>query len=231
MAHLQILIATRRNIKTRNSPLRLRNMTEDEVMQSTRFTSSAVREIIGMVGENLERSTSRSNAVPVDTQVLAALQFFASGSFQWMIGRSCGLSQASVSLCIDAVTKELVKIAPQFIKFPTDPAELRDSKVKFHAVAGFPNVVGAIDCTHVAIRAPSTHEDVYVNRKGCHTINVQAVCDSESKLLNVVAKWPGSTHDSFIWKNSTLRDVFVDGGIQEGCLLGMQIFYYFIIIK
>ena len=50
------------------------------------------------------RPTKRSSAVPGETQLLAALQFFASGSFQWVIGLSCVMSQSSVSRSINAVT-------------------------------------------------------------------------------------------------------------------------------
>jgi DDE superfamily endonuclease len=55
---------------------------------------------------------------------------------------------------------------------------------------GLPNVLGCIDGTHIAIKSPSQNEDAYVNRKGFHSINVQAVCDNNMKLINLVAKWP-----------------------------------------
>lgn len=89
----------------------------------------------------------------------------------------------------------------------------------FFNIAGFPNVIGAIDGTHIGIQAPSTHEPLFVNRKGYHSINVQAICDAKLRVLNCVARWPGSTHDSRILLNSQIHDAFERGELQ-GVLLG-----------
>ncbi|KAL3973725.1 hypothetical protein ACER0C_022351 [Sarotherodon galilaeus] len=62
-------------------------------------------------------------------------------------------------------------------------------------IAGFPGVVGVIDGTHVRIIAPSEDEAVFVNRRNFHSINVQIVFNAACKILDIVAKWPGSTHD------------------------------------
>ena len=35
-------------------------------------------------------------------------------------------------------------------------------------------------------------------RKHFHSINSQIICDANLFLINVVARWPGSTHDSFM---------------------------------
>lgn len=43
----------------------------------------------------------------------------------------------------------------------------------FYEEAGMPCTIGAIDGTHICIKAPSTEEWNYVNRKGQHSINVQ----------------------------------------------------------
>ncbi|KFM73761.1 putative nuclease HARBI1, partial [Stegodyphus mimosarum] len=41
------------------------------------------------------------------------------------------------------------------------------------------------------------------------------------EILDVVARWPGSTHDSFMWKRSKLRELFVSGQIpRQNFLLG-----------
>ena len=51
---------------------------------------------------------------------------------------------------------------------------------RFWAECQFPGAIGCIDCTHVAIFPPPKNdpifpENIYVNRKGCHSINVQLV--------------------------------------------------------
>ena len=102
---------------------------------------------------------------PVETQVLAALQFYSSGSFQWMVGRSTGLSQASVSRVITGVTDALCNLAGRTITFPLTRQTITDNKQAFSAIAGFPNVIGAIDCTHIPVKSPANNEEAYVNRK------------------------------------------------------------------
>ena len=118
MPHLYAIVTGNRKQKVCNAHLRLDDLSDEQCKRTTRFPKSAVKELCDIVGDDVEHVTARSNAMPVDTQVLTALQFYASGSFQWMIGRSCGLSQSSVSLAIDAVTKALVKRAPSLISFP-----------------------------------------------------------------------------------------------------------------
>jgi len=222
MAFIYPLMRSRRE---GSNALSLDDLSDSDLIQSTRFPRAAVTELCQLIADDLVRPTARSYAMPADTQLLTALQFYASGSFQWMVGRSCGLSQSAVSHCINDVTDALVKLAPSFISFPTDQPTLRANKQAFHSIANFPNVIGAIDGTHIAIKAPSANEEAYVNRKGVHTINVQAVCDAEMKLTNIVAKWPGSSHDSFIWRSSSLHEMMELGHVQGGWLLGKLSFF------
>jgi hypothetical protein len=73
---------------------------------------------------------------------------------------------------------------------------------------------------HVEILAPKLDiEAVYVNRKGRHSINVQAVANVSLEFTNVVAKFPGRVHDSFIWSNCGLKTKH-DWHLNSGWLLG-----------
>ena len=78
-------------------------------------------------------------------------------------------------------------------------------------------MIGAIDCTHIAIRAQSENEVAFVNRKH---FNVQVICDADMLLRNVVAPWPGSTHDSCILRHSSVGRRLDAGSVHDGWLLG-----------
>ena len=81
-------------------------------------------------------------------------------------------------------------------------------------------MIGAIDCTHVRIICPNKENAIaFVNRKQFYSINVQAVCDSDAFITNIVARWPGSTHDSRIFENINIADKLRDGAL-DGILLG-----------
>lgn len=62
-----------------------------------------------------------------------------------------------------------------------------------------------------------------MNRKNFHSINVQIVCDATLTITNVVSKWPGNTHDSFMLLNSALGLQFQEGHIPDGWLLGKEL--------
>ena len=113
-------------------------------------------------------------------KLMAALNFYATGSFQSPNGDVCDISQSSVHTCEKQVTEALYARAGQYIKFNLDQAHQEAQAAGFAAFAGVPNVQGAVDCTHVALRAPLQNPRRFLNRKGFHSLNVQIVCDRPS---------------------------------------------------
>lgn len=84
--------------------------------------------------------------------------------------------------------------------------EIMEVKVKFYGLARFPKVIGAIDYTHIKLQSPSReYGEQYRNRKGYFSLNLQALVHANLEFLDVVARWPGSAHDSYIFANSRLR--------------------------
>ena len=150
----------------------------------------------------LRRPTRRSHAIPVHAQVLTTLGCLATGSFQRDNADRSGITQPSQSRCMPSVLEAIKSLTQEYIRFPFEDDQQTVIKREFYEIARFPNVVGLIDCTHVRIRPPSVNDYAYINRKNYHSINVQVICDANLSLLNVVARWPGGSHDSFIFSNS-----------------------------
>jgi hypothetical protein len=88
----------------------------------------------------------------------------------------------------------------------------------FHDIAGYPNVIGAIDGTHIRILMNICM--LIGEKKNYHSINVQGVNDKKLRFINIVSKWLGSTHNSYILNNSSLKTMFESGTVPEGWLLG-----------
>jgi hypothetical protein len=140
---------------------------------------------------------------------------------QVVVGDLVGVSQSTVSRIIKRVSLLIASLVQQHIKFPTTQAERATTMRQFHDLANFPGILGAIDCTHIAIQSPGgDHAELYRNRKGYFSINVQAICDAKLKFTNVVARWYGSAHDSTVFAHSRICAQFELGHITNGHLLG-----------
>ncbi|XP_062295779.1 putative nuclease HARBI1 [Scomber scombrus] len=178
--------------------------TDEWLMQRFRLPRAVLLDICNLLQPNLTKETRRSDPVPSHVQVLTVLGFLATGTFQREIGDRAGVSQSSVSRALPSVIKGLITLSPRYIRFPYTAVDQLQIKQDFHNMAHLPNIIGAIDCTHIRIKAPSPDPFPFLNRKQYHSINVQLISDSKYDLLNVVARWPGGAHDSFVFHNSTV---------------------------
>ncbi|XP_045026130.1 putative nuclease HARBI1 [Daphnia magna] len=149
--------------------------------------------------------------------VLIALQFYATGTFQTVIGNVLRYSQSSVSRSITAVSLALSLISGQHIYFSDNLTMLKND---FSDIARIPGIIGCVDGTHVRLQRPTLFEKAYVNRKNYHSINVQGICDANNRFLNICATKPGSCHDSSIFKGSAVGKKFEAGHFGSGFLLG-----------
>lgn len=113
------------------------------------------------------------------------------------------------------------------IKMPTTAEEKTENRRLFRQMGtvgninGFPGVNGAIDCTHVRLSCTRFNNiaEVYRNRKGYFSLNVQAIVGPRMEFLDVVPQWPGSQHDSRIFQNSRMYMRYVERQL-TGFLVG-----------
>lgn len=190
----------RKLLRSRLEPF---NLPDREFRKLFRLSKELYQNLVVELTPHLEQG-QRSTKLSIDTRLLAALRFFATGSYQKGIGAEfhIGMAQQTMSNTIREVALALEHIAPRWIKFPTNDQEKQAVQLEFMQRFGFPGVIGVIDGTHVAILQPTEDEHLYFNRKNFHSKNVQIICDSNLLILNVNANFGGASHDAFIWRNS-----------------------------
>ena len=103
-------------------------------------------------------------------------------------------------------------------------AEKATMKSQFYEFAHLPGVIGFVDGKHIRIQKPSDDEADYVNRHLYHSINVQAICLPNGSFSDVLARFPGSVHDSRIWKLSQVG-IYVEINSRSGNICWGQWLY------
>lgn len=165
-------------------------------------------------------SGCKNQALSAINQLLVALRFYATGSFQLVVGDTFNVSKSTVCQTVHRVTAAIASLRETYVKFPTTVDDQRHTMQAFYSRSKMPGIIGAIDCTHVPIQSPGSDDaEIYRNRKGFFSINVQLVCELTGYITDVVARWPGSVHDSTIFDNSHLRAVMETQQTQV-CLVG-----------
>ena len=204
-----------RHLRGRLNPLK--EYDDGNFRRRFRLRKDSAITLTDILKDDLQHQTRRELPLTPLQQVLVTLRFYATASFQQVIGDLFGISNYAVCKVIHRVSRVIAKNKRKFISFP---ASSHGTKRRFYDMAGFPGVVGAIDCTYMRIVCSDRSNAIaFINRKQFYSINVQVVCDSEALITNIVARWPGSTHDSRIFDNSAIAEPFRNGSI-NGILVG-----------
>uniref|UniRef100_A0A3P9IUC0 DDE Tnp4 domain-containing protein n=1 Tax=Oryzias latipes TaxID=8090 RepID=A0A3P9IUC0_ORYLA len=119
-------------------------------------------------------------AISVQKHVGVGLWWLATGAGYRTLAHLFGISDTSVCLIVrefcHAVRNEMM---PEYIK-------LRE------------------DGSHIPVIAPLENHADYFNRKGWHSMILQAAVDHKYCFTNINIGWPGSVHDSRVLRNSVL---------------------------
>ncbi|XP_052806261.1 putative nuclease HARBI1 [Mya arenaria] len=196
----------------------LDTLLEMDIINRYRFDRAGINYLTQLIGANISPKAARNNALYPEQKILIKLRYLATGLIQLNDADIHGVSQPTVSRVLTEVINALSSPAliRQFIKFPGSVEEFRQNAVQMQGIARFPKVIGAIDGTHINIASPNQHEEIYVNRKGKHSINVQVVFDGWYTIIDVVARWPGSVHDRRVLRESSLNNLFENGHMPHG---------------
>nr|CAI5854433.1 unnamed protein product [Callosobruchus analis] len=191
----------RRYIRDMENPLELYN--GREFKKRFRFSKDVFQNVLVPLVEERGPQTNRGLPVHPVIGLLLTLRFYATGSFQVVCGDLRGFHQSTVSRVIKKITRRISSHSRHYIKFPEN---LAATKAKFQQIGNFPGIIGCIDCTHVVITSPGgPHAELFRNRKQSFSINVQVVGGPDQEIYDIVARYPGSYHDSNIFNRSSIK--------------------------
>ena len=194
------------------NPLELKS--DEEIRRLYRFNRENLNTIICSLEGHI-KTESRIHHGSALNKICATLQFLATGNFQTTTAAIYSLHRSSISRYYFEVVCVLCSQFNSVIQ-----TNFSHTKQAFYLSSQMPNIIGCIDCTHVRIVKPSTYGEEYFKRKNFTSINCKAVCDANYKFWNISASWPGSVHDSRIFKNSALYQQFISGELNDYILLG-----------
>ena len=86
-------------------------------------------------------------------QLLITLRFYATGSFQLVVGDLFAVDKSTVCRTVHRVTSAIAALRQKYVSFPAAGQEQHDIMQLFHSKSGLPGVLAAIDCTHIPLQS------------------------------------------------------------------------------
>jgi hypothetical protein len=157
--------------------------------------------------------------------MLAATIRWLAGASIWDVAFMFKISSKTMHTYKWRVIEALNTVLQDNVLFPTSDIGLSSLAQGFADKAGsapsIPNVVAAVDCVVLEIRAPTVRKDTNIsaqyNRKGYFATTVLAFVDSKMRFLSISINCATSSHDSTVFSCSKLGHVLSrskeDGGI------------------
>lgn len=153
---------------------------EQQSYENFRVTRDTFQFILNEIErEIMRRNTPMRQAISARRRLAIVLYYLSSTAEYRTIANLFGVSTSFVCSCIKEVSVVIVeKMKTKFISIPKRE-EVKEIMRIYKDKWQFAMCAGAIDGTHIPIIAPVVDHADYVNRKGYHSIVMQAVVDSK----------------------------------------------------
>ncbi|XP_070157474.1 uncharacterized protein [Polyergus mexicanus] len=141
--------------------------------------------------------------IPIRKQLLATLWLLATPDSYRSVGERFDISKSSLSVSFMRVVQALNDIAADIVQWPRGD-RLATVKQKFQTLSVLPDIIGAVDGTHISIKQSYKDSLSYKTYKKKYAVTLQAIYDSELVFLDCFTGYPGSVGDIRVFRNSDL---------------------------
>ena len=181
-----------------------RHFNDRKWLESYRVPKTIFSQLCTFFNSLCGKTTQMRKPVPVQVITSMVLKRLGKGLDYREIGDKFGVGASTANEKVNDAMLFLIKIKLHTI------SRLQERRNLAAIIGGslekwnLPQCLGAIDGTHIPIKAPEHCHTDYFNRKCFHSIIVQAVCDSECRFTDVFAGWPGRAHDARVFNVSII---------------------------
>jgi len=113
------------------------------------------------------------------------------------------VSQTTVFECVQRIIDVLCAAGSKVFVWPS-PETMVVIEEEYRSLGGIPGVIGAVDGCHIHIKASLETQADYIDRTQRHSVNLMAVCTPDKKFSFIQAGFPGSAHDSRVFRSCSL---------------------------
>lgn len=185
----------------------LPHLPESAFRENFRMTRGTFRYILNVCESMRRLDTNMRKAIPLHKRVAIAIYRLATSAEERTVANVFGVSRSSVNLIVKEFCEVVVRLLePRYVRMPK-AHELAEHLRQFEAVAGFPQVVGALDGCHIEVCPPSEHAVDYHNYKGWYSTILLAVADHRYRFLYTNTGSPGRNHDAGVFEESRLSKI------------------------
>ena len=148
-------------------------------------------------------TTACKHFISLFYRICIALYKLASCAEYRVVAETFGVSKTTVHRCLYLFCNALTERKADYIKWYTAP-EAKEMALFIEGNSSYPQAIGAIDGTHIAITPPAEGHADFINRKMYASIVLQAVVDGNFKFRDIYANTPGAAHDASVFHRSPL---------------------------
>ncbi|XP_062609347.1 uncharacterized protein LOC134271110 [Saccostrea cucullata] len=169
-----------------------------------RISKEMFEEILVNIGAYLTSNHGGGiEGIPPSKQLLVFMCYMSNKVTMREIGHYFDIGQSTVHGVLKRVNSAFNENLSKIIQWP-DFIEQQRIAQDFQLQSGLPDIIGALDGTHIRLSSCIGGDNDYINRKHFPSIQLQVVVDNDLMLRDIYTGWPGSTHDARVLRNSSL---------------------------
>lgn len=143
--------------------------------------------VVNLVRNSVEKRDSRfREAASIEKRVAVALWRLASGNAYRTVASTFGIGKSTAVEITNSFIHILNELYEDWITFPASVQETDEAIQRLfdNNLFNIPQILGAIDGSHIPIKAPKHNKESYFNRKHFYSVNLQAVVGFDGRFLD-----------------------------------------------